>query len=145
MFTYQKFTSQAPAYQQALSLRDKLLRQPLGKSIYDEDLLIEAENDFYGVFIGEQLIGTVSWFKVTEQTAHLTAFAVAEAYQQRGLGSCLLDFLVADLLERGFQLIEVDARQTALEFYQKNGFQKISGPVGNATGAIDFQMVRRLA
>ncbi|MHC5249404.1 hypothetical protein [Enterococcus sp. LJL90] len=49
------------------------------------------------------------------------------------------------MLERGFQLIEVDARQTALEFYQKNGFQKISGPVGNVTGAIDFQMVRRLA
>ncbi|MHC5249403.1 GNAT family N-acetyltransferase [Enterococcus sp. LJL90] len=127
MFTYQKFTSQAPAYQQALALRDKLLRQPLGKSIYDEDLLIEANNDFYGVFIKEQLIGTVSWFKVTEQTAHLTAFAVAEAYQQRGLGSCLLDFLVADLLERGFQLIEVTEQTAHLtafavaEAYQQRG------------------------
>ena len=37
-------------YQASLQLRDVLLRQPIGKSIYEEDLTIEQDNDFYGIF-----------------------------------------------------------------------------------------------
>ena len=71
-------------YHAALQLRDALLRQPIGKSIYEEDLTIEQDNDFYGIFQGEELIGTLSFFEKEPRVAQLTVFAVKQEFQRRG-------------------------------------------------------------
>lgn len=128
-------------YQASLKLRDALLRQPIGKSIYEEDLTIEQGNDFYGVFQGEDLIGTLSFFEKQPHVAQLTAFAVKREFQRCGLGKKLVAFLIADLQKRGYQKVIVDARAEARFFYQKCGFTIEKGPVINQKlGVKDYQM-----
>ena len=112
-------------YHASLQLRDVLLRQPIGKSIYEEDLMIEQDNDFYGIFQGEEL----------------TAFAVKQEFQRQGLGKKLVAFLIADLLKRGYHKVIVDARAEARFFYQKCGFTIEKGPVINQKLEVkDYQM-----
>ncbi len=65
---------------------------------------------------------TLGIFEESPIIAHLTSFAVEEKVQQMGVGSALLNFVENDLVKMGFKEIEVSARQTALGFYQKNGF-----------------------
>lgn len=140
---YRKFCStDILTYQSALELRNDLLRKPIGKNIYDEDLTIEKDNDFYGVFLGDQLIGTLSYFEESAGIAHLTAFAVAEKFQGQGLGRGLVKFLIKDLRRKSFKQINVDARATAKTFYQKCGFLVESGPILNKYLAVeDYKMV----
>lgn len=128
-------------YHAALQLRDVLLRQPIGKSIYEEDLTIEQDNDFYGIFQGEELIRTLSFFEKRPRVAQLTVFAVKQEFQRRGLGKKLVAFLIADLRKRGYRKIIVDARSEARFFYQKCGFTIEKGPVINQKlGVKDYQM-----
>lgn len=143
MFTYQKYKSyDTKIYRESLKLRNELLRKPIGKSIYEENLSVEKDNDFYGIFDGEQLIATLSFFEKEPGSAQLTAFAVKEEFQRQGLGQNLVAFLVADLRVRGYHRVLVAARATAKDFYQKCGFQIINGPILNQQlGVADYGMV----
>ncbi|WP_314063167.1 GNAT family N-acetyltransferase [uncultured Vagococcus sp.] len=119
-----------------------MLRLPIGKSIYSENLAIEKDNDFYGVFEEEQLIGTLSYYEEKPQAAHLTAFAVKSSHQRTGIGKKLIEMLIKDLKSKGYEEIRVDAREEAVSFYKKCKFEIVSGPVINEIlGVIDFKMV----
>lgn len=132
-------------YEAGLELRNKILRIPLGKSLYDENLSIEKENDFYGLFLENVLSATLGIFEESPIIAHLTSFAVEEKVQQMGVGSALLNFVENDLVKMGFKEIEVSARQTALGFYQKMGFEVSDGPIWNEDLEIwDFLMFKKL-
>lgn len=143
MFTYKKYKSVNQAiYQDSLILRNELLRVPIGKSLFDEDLTIEKDNDFYGVFKDNTLIGTLSFFEAAPKIAQLTAFAVDANFQRKGLGQGLVAFLASDLKRRGYQKLIVDARATAKDFYQKCGFIVVEGPIVNQhLGVEDYKMV----
>lgn len=108
-----------------------MLRIPIDKSIYDEDLDIEKENDFYGVFQADKLIGTLSFFEEEPRVAHLTAFVIHQSFQRMGLGKELVKFLVADLHQQGYLKLHVDTRAEAKIFYQKCGFPVVEGPILN--------------
>ncbi|SFG33999.1 Acetyltransferase (GNAT) domain-containing protein [Sporolactobacillus nakayamae] len=114
-------------YRQALALRNKVLRKPIGKDIYSENLSIEKDNDFYAVLMDNKIIATFSIFVEAPQVAHLTAFAVEPVFQRQGMGSKLLNYAIEDLKSKNFKQIKVNARSTAHEFYQKNGFEDIGG------------------
>ncbi|MHC5227787.1 GNAT family N-acetyltransferase [Enterococcus sp. LJL99] len=129
-------------YKESLELRNELLRIPIGKSIYSENLKIEKDNTFFGAFEEEQLVGTLSYYEEADQIAHLTAFAVAIAHQKRGIGKKLLELLIQELQKKGYREIRVDARELAVPFYKKCGFEIVSGPVINqALKVVDFKMV----
>lgn len=146
MFAFKKYHStDTKFYQDSLILRNKLLRAPINKSLFDEDLTIEKNNDFYGIFFEEQLIGTLSFFTKDTGVAQLTAFAVEENFQRQGLGQKLVAFLTEDLKSRGYKKVVVDARATAKNFYEKCGFVIEKGPVLNKTlGVEDYKMVYEL-
>ncbi|MBL1224549.1 GNAT family N-acetyltransferase [Enterococcus sp. BWR-S5] len=132
-----KYESNSIIYQESLMLRNRILRLPLGKDIFAEDLSIERQNKFYGILVDKQLIATISAYDEAPSIAHVTAFAVEEAYQKMGYGRLLLDFLVTDLAESGFKRVNVDARATAKVFYEKCGFIVVDGPIRNEHLEID--------
>lgn len=74
-----------------------MLRIPIGKTIYSENLEIEKDNDFYGVFKGQQLIGTLSYYEEEPRAVHLTAFAVKSNHQRNGIGRNLVEMLINDV------------------------------------------------
>ncbi|EOL44556.1 GNAT family N-acetyltransferase [Enterococcus caccae] len=130
-------------YEQTLHLRNKVLRQPLGKSIFEEDLTIEKENDFYGWEKERQIIATLSIYTKENKVAQLTAFAVEPTYQNKGYGNRLLEFLLDDLGKKGYERVDVSARSSAKTFYEKSGFMVLGNPVVNvALGTEDYLMTR---
>jgi ribosomal protein S18 acetylase RimI-like enzyme len=109
-------------YEQTLALRNEILRQPLGFSIYDEDLSYESENIFFGAFEKDQLVGTLNYYVPEVGTAQLCAFAVRADRQKQGIGRQLVEMLLKDLQRQGFKKCIVEARELALGFYEKVDF-----------------------
>lgn len=128
-------------YAQTLALRDQILRQPFGVTIYDENLDYEVENIFFGAFENGELIGTVNYFTKASKTAQLCAFAVIADRQKSGIGSQLVQALFADLRAQNFEKCIVEARGTAVGFYEKMGFVLTSSAFKNERlGLEDFMM-----
>lgn len=128
-------------YGKSLEIRNRLLRLTIGKNIYNENLEIEQDNIFFGAFDNGELIGTLSYFKEEERIAHLTAFAISNEYQRKGIGTRLVNKLIKELRELHYKEIKVDARKEAVNFYEKCGFEIYSEPILNKhLQIIDFEM-----
>ena len=60
---------------------------------------------------------------LSSDLAKLRQMAVHENYQRQGLGSSLIRQIEPALQQRGFQNIELNAREEAVNFYQRLGYQ----------------------
>ena len=56
---FREYTWGSNEYGQALILRNRLLRRPLGLCLYDEDLSVEKAYRHMGAFLDGQLIATL--------------------------------------------------------------------------------------
>lgn len=146
MILYKEYRStDTKIYLQALKLRNDILRKPIGKDISNQDLKIEENNTFFGAFDKDQLIGTISYYVKSPNVAYLTAFAVKESQQRMGIGTKLVNTLIASLKRKNFKQIIVDVRESAVSFYQKCGFIVVSGPFLNKElNILDFKMEYRI-
>lgn len=131
-------------YDETLKLRDEILRKPLGKSIFEEDLEIEKDNNFYGIIVDKKLIATLSYYEEKVLVVHLVAFAVLDKYQNKGYGTEIFNFLVDDLRKNNYNKINVNARSTAVNFYKKLGFKIFNGPVYNKDLGIEDYIMEYL-
>ncbi|MDR2976134.1 MAG: GNAT family N-acetyltransferase [Streptococcaceae bacterium] len=132
-------------YEQTLALRNALLRQPYGFSIYDEDLSYETGNYFFGALDESgELLGTVNYFVPEPGISQLCALAVRTDLQKQGIGRKLVSALFEDLQQKNFKKCIVEARESAVGFYEKTGFI-IDAPIPNTRlGGIDWLMHRDL-
>lgn len=142
MITYRNYRSTDTAiYNESLKIRNELLRLPIGKDLFDEDLNIEKENIFFGAFKNDQMIGTLSFFEEAPYIAHLTAFAVKKEFQKRGIGTKLIENLKQHLKKQRFKKVIVAAREEAVDFYGKCDFEVLNGPILNQyLNVYDFEM-----
>lgn len=116
-------------YTESLTLRSDVLRVPLGKELSASDTFGEDSQLHFGCFSGHQLKGCIV-AKSTENDARvkLRQMAVVKSFQGKGAGKRLvLDFEVF-LKERGVTLIEFSARETAILFYEKLGYEVVGDP-----------------
>ncbi|WP_417384268.1 GNAT family N-acetyltransferase [Gimesia sp.] len=114
---------QSAHYDQACQLRNKILRQPLGLDLREEDLSAEVDYFHFGILEGERVIACVLVVPVSAVKAKVRQMAVASEFQNQGLGKKLLINMEDYLKQRGFQLLELDARISAVGFYQKLGYE----------------------
>ena len=109
-------------YDQALALRDRLLRKPLGLSLYDEDLSDEKNNYHLGIFRGPELAAVLVLIPKDSTTLQMRQVAVDTALQRQHLGARLIAFA------ESFTRIVLNARQTAEAFYHKQGYTSVGEP-----------------
>lgn len=76
----------------------------------------------YGLFDAGRLVSVISMFIDGEQ-AQFRKFATDIAYQGKGFGSQLLNFLIITAKDLGIKELSCDARVTAISFYEKFGMQ----------------------
>lgn len=124
-------------YQQTLELRNKVMRLPLGRSIYNEDLSNEKDAYILGAFDNEQLLGVV----VLSQTEHgdvlkVDYLCVDTNLQNRHIGTKLLYATEEYALASEKNVIMLEARTSAILFYKKlnyvpsgETFIKVNAPV----------------
>jgi predicted GNAT family N-acyltransferase len=110
-------------YKSTLELRERILRAPLGLSLWHENLTVERDQEHFavidctGLVLACLIVVPISSIKVK-----LRQMAVTECMQGHGLGSSLMRYVEAQLQARGVRRIELHARHTALGFYQRLGY-----------------------
>jgi predicted GNAT family N-acyltransferase len=113
-------------YKDELDLRNRMLRLPLGLDIYDEDLKSESEDIHLGAFFNGSLAGVLILVSAEKGAARMRQVAVSEGLQGNGIGTKLVKYAEKTAGGKGYKEIVLHARQTALGFYEKLGYETTS-------------------
>ncbi len=110
-------------YADGCALRHRVLRVPLGLSIYDEDLDAEVGDLHFGMFDGATLMAYVVLTDSGDECIRVRQMAVDTPYQRQGVGRSLIEQVEADMRRRDFKTIILHSRKTVVTFYQRLGYQ----------------------
>ena len=110
-------------YKDTVLLRDKVMRKPLGLSIYNDDLSYEEEAIIIAIKDCDRMIGTGIMVPENNGTATIRFICVDNELQKGGVGSLILAELEKRARGRSLTEIVMDARVSALEFYKKFDYQ----------------------
>ena len=113
----------SPEYVDGCALRHRVLRVPLGLSIYDEDLDAEQSDLHFGMFDGATLIACVVLTDCGDECIRVRQMAVDIPYQRQGVGRTLIEQVETDMRKRDFKAIILHSRKTVVAFYQKLGYE----------------------
>ncbi len=119
---FERISFQSDWYQQACQLRNEILRKPLGLDLLQENLEQESEYFHYGMIEADQVIACALAIPVSDLKAKIRQMTVTPKYQKQGIGKQMLQNIEMDLKQRGIELIELDARTSAVSFYEKLGY-----------------------
>ena len=118
-------------YKETYPIRQVVLRpnRSLETCFFDGD---KQETTFhFGSFVNDNLVGIISLFKnnnslfEAEDQYQIRGMAVLPEYQKFGFGKILVGHSEKFLLEKNIKLIWFNAREVAVNFYQKQGYQII--------------------
>lgn len=93
---------------------------------------VESDSDalHFGVSIDDEIVCVASIY-LEAKSARLRKFATLSESQGRGVGSFMLNYLVNKLKEHEINYLWFDARESAVGFYKRLGF--------NSTGALFYK------
>lgn len=109
-----------------VNLRYEIMRKPLGLSFSEEELKKEKEDILIGAFDEEEIIGCCMITKIDHQCGRLRQMAVQKNKQGMGVGESMMAFAENIARDRGYKILMMHARDTAIGFYEKYGY-KIKG------------------
>ena len=109
-------------YAAELQLRDRVLRKPLGMSLFDEDLTRDKADIHIAAFYDNVLVGCLLLLPVAENVLKMRQVAVDEAFRSKGLGGLMVGFAEEYAQKQDFKIIELNARETAIAFYQRHNY-----------------------
>lgn len=136
-----KFKS--PEYEQELLLRQRILREPLGRILTSEDLSLDANSIHVGAFFDGQLIGCLMLVPISDSLFKMRQVAVDLDYQGQGVGQILVKFAEQLAVAKNIQSIELNARVTAVPFYLKLGYD-LCGDVFEEVTIPHRKMIKKL-
>lgn len=111
-------------YQTTLELRQRVLRQPLGLDLYQENLQAEKHQRHFSVWQPPaQLLACVVIVPLANACVKLRQMAVNPDFRNQGLGRQLIGAVENLLFNDGVKQIELHARVEAELFYKACGYQ----------------------
>jgi N-acetylglutamate synthase-like GNAT family acetyltransferase len=114
-------------YKEELQLRNRVLRMPLGLSLFDENLTKEV-NDFHiGAFDGKALIGVLILTVLGEGKVKMRQVGVEENWRGKNVGARLAIYAEDFARKLGYSMVVLNARKSVVGFYEKLGYEKIGG------------------
>ncbi len=115
-----------PAFDEALRLRDDILRKPLGLKFTIPQIKEEYKQIHLGCYDDEvKLVGVLSLVEKEDGWIKMRQVAVAENMQGKGIGRRLVIFSEDEARRRGFDKMELNARETAVVFYKAMNYQTV--------------------
>lgn len=116
-----KTTAEWDAYYQ---LRFEILRAPWGQALGSEKTDGETAHQHFAYFNDQQqIIGVIRLDNCAAQTGQIRFMAVADAAQRSGIGRLLMQFVEEKAREQKLNKMILHAREQALPFYRKLGYQ----------------------
>jgi ribosomal protein S18 acetylase RimI-like enzyme len=129
-------------YRLECALRNDVLRKPLGLSLTAEELAREEDQLHFGLFEPEDnLVACAVVVRLSLTDARIRQMAVSPTHQRRGLGKRMVNELEANLRSRGLTNLVLNARASAVGFYEKLGYT-ISGDEFIDVTVAHFRMVK---
>jgi predicted GNAT family N-acyltransferase len=134
-----------PEYDETVQLRDKILRRPLGLAFSEEQLAEEYADFHLAAYTNDWLLrGCLVLTPKDDKTLKMRQVAVDEAVQKTGVGQQLVAASEALGRVRGYDIMELNARETAVPFYQKLNYS-IVGERFEEVGIPHFKMTKKLS
>lgn len=118
-------------FQAYYRLRWQLLRQPWGQPLGSEQDELENVAWHRMCIVDEpenrtKVVGVGRLHLQTPKQSQIRYMAVDEAFQDKGIGSALLDALQEQALQLGVERIVLNSRENAVSFYERHGFKCLS-------------------
>lgn len=110
-------------YEQMVRLRYEVLRKPLGLEFSNEELEQEKDDLLIGSFDEDQMLGCCLLTKISDHCVRLRQMAVHKSQQGKGIGEALISFTEKIAKDKGFRILMMHARDTAIGFYEKYGYR----------------------
>lgn len=107
------------AYDEAFSLRDLILRKPLGLQYTQKDLKGEEENIHIACYKNNEIVGYLQLKAIDKDGIKMRQVAVHTDYQGKGIGKSMVEYAEAWCKAENKSFIELHARDTAIPFYLK--------------------------
>ncbi len=114
----------SPEYKEMIKLRYAILRKPLGLDFTPEELEREKNDILICYFDDGTLEGCCLLTPSGENAVRLRQMAVLSGFQRNGIGKALMQFAENIARDRGYAIICMHARKTAMGFYEKLGYCK---------------------
>lgn len=108
-------------WEEAVKLREEILRKPLGSGFTQQEL--EEEKDHVQVvgWVEKELVATAVLIP-EQRSVKAQRVVVTDRLRNMNLGSELMGFCESYALNNGFDTVYCHARNTAVNFYLKNGY-----------------------
>jgi N-acetylglutamate synthase-like GNAT family acetyltransferase len=130
-------------FQRYRELRWKILRAPFNQSkITEQD---DAGTKDYPIMVCEVdgiPIGVGRAHFLSESEAQIRSISVEEDWKGKGIGSIILKELEKIVTEKGARRIIIHARNSAIEFYKKNGYKTVE-PSYTLFGEIEHTLMEK--
>ena len=130
-------------YFKMVELRNEVLRKPLGLNFSEEELAHEKNDTLIAAFDDDEMVGCCMLCKIGEERVKLRQMAVHENVQGKGLGAAILNFAENIARDKGYKIIYMHARESAVGFYEKLGYQ-INSDVFKEVNIPHYVMEKRL-
>lgn len=113
-------------WQAYFELRFDILRAPWGQAKGSEQTTDEAKHQHFAFFNdANQIIGVGRLDQTAPNVGQVRFMAVAANQQGKGIGKAIMDEIQAVCKAQGCLQIILHAREVALPFYQKLGYQLV--------------------
>lgn len=134
-----------PEYDECVRLRYEILRKPLDRVFYEEDLALEYDSIHIACYDHRSLdiVGCLILKPVGNSILKMRQVAISDGVQGKGVGTIMVQYAEAHASRLGFVKIELHARATAVNFYIKNKYKK-QGKVFQEVGIDHLYMFKML-
>jgi len=130
-------------FQRYRELRWKILRAPHNQpKITEQD---DADTKDYPIMVCEVdgiPIGVGRAHFISEGEAQIRSISVEQEWEGKGIGSIVLKELEKIVSEKGARRIIIHARNSAIEYYKKNGYNEVE-PSYKLFGEIEHTLVEK--
>ncbi|MFM6984996.1 MAG: GNAT family N-acetyltransferase [Chitinophagaceae bacterium] len=131
---------------QSIEIRRQILRLPIGLNFTKEELENEVDQFHFAVFDGKDMLGVLLLKQAVNgsfEILKMRQVAVLESYQGKGAGQYMVQFAEQWASSVNCRLIELHARNTAVNFYLKMAYELI-GDEFQEVGIPHFKMLKYL-
>ncbi|MCT4623083.1 MAG: GNAT family N-acetyltransferase [Schleiferiaceae bacterium] len=130
-------------WHEALILKENILRKPLGQIFSNEEKKQEEKHINVVGILNQQIIATA--LLVAEQSkCKMQRVTIAASLQNQGIGKNLLAYCEELISNQSFHLMYCHARDTAVNFYTQNGYQK-EGDYFDEDGIPHLKMTKKIS
>ena len=121
-----QFNKPSEDYKQALALRYKMLREPLGLHFTPAELEKDLHDLHFGLFLENEIAACLTLTVCEGRRMKMRQVATAATLHGKGYGRQLNEAAENFARSEGFKTMFCNARKTAVPFYQRLGYAVVS-------------------